>query len=112
MSQITTHVLDTSIGKPAKGIQITLEEKSGNEWKLLGSGITNEDGRIADLLAKDVKLRFGIYRMVFEVKPYFEKQNVISFYPKVLVEFEVSEDRHYHVPLLLNPFGYSTYRGS
>lgn len=112
MSQITTHVLDTSIGKPAKGIRINLEEKSGNDWKLLGSGTTNEDGRISDLLDKDVKLEFGIYRMTFEVKSYFDKQNVVSFYPSVTVEFEVREDRHYHVPLLLNPFGYSTYRGS
>jgi 5-hydroxyisourate hydrolase len=112
MSQITTHVLDTSIGKPAKGIRIDLEEQSGNDWKLLGSGTTNEDGRISDLLAKDFKLEFGIYRMTFEVKPYFEKQNVVSFYPIVTIQFEVREDRHYHVPLLLNPFGYSTYRGS
>lgn len=112
MSQITTHILDTSLGRPAKGIKINLEERSGTEWKILGSGVTNDDGRIGDLLANDVKLKHGIYRMTFEVKPYFDKQNVISFYPSVTVEFEVTEDRHYHVPLLLNPFGYSTYRGS
>jgi 5-hydroxyisourate hydrolase len=112
MSQITTHVLDTSMGKPAKGIQIHLEEKSGSDWKLLGSGITNDDGRIADLLSKDVLLKHGIYKLTFEVKPYFDNQNLVSFYPSVTVEFEVKEDRHYHVPLLLNPFGYSTYRGS
>jgi hydroxyisourate hydrolase len=112
MSQITTHILDTSLGKPAKGIRINLEEKSGNDWNVIGSGITNDDGRITDLLTNEVKLKHGIYRMVFEVKPYFDKQNVKSFYPGITVEFEVSEDRHYHVPLLLNPFGYSTYRGS
>ncbi|MFZ7115224.1 MAG: hydroxyisourate hydrolase [Bacteroidota bacterium] len=112
MSQLTTHILDTSLGKPAKGIRIHLEQNLSGKWSLISSGVTNEDGRISDLLAKEIKLAFGIYRMIFDVKPYFEKQNIKSFYPSVTVEFEISEDSHYHIPLLLNPFGYSTYRGS
>lgn len=112
MSQITTHILDTSLGKPAKGITISLEEKTGHNWNTLASGITNDDGRIADLLPKDKLLPHGIYRLLFKVKPYFEKLNQKSFYPEVTVEFEITEDAHYHVPLLLNPYGYSTYRGS
>ena len=112
MSQITIHILDTSAGKPAKGVKLNLEEKSGDNWKLIASGVTNDDGRVGDLLTSDKKLSHGVYRIVFEVKPYFQKLNQKSFYPSVSVEFEISEDSHYHVPLLLNPFGYSTYRGS
>lgn len=112
MSQITTHILDTSIGKPAKGVHIHLEQNTFGNWSEISSGITNDDGRISDLLSKEIKLAHGIYRMIFDVKSYFEKQNIKSFYPSVTVEFEITEDSHYHVPLLLNPFGYSTYRGS
>ena len=112
MSQITTHILDTSLGKPAKGILIRLEQSTFENWSAVASGVTNDDGRISDLLPKETKLAHGNYRIIFEVKSYFEKQNIKSFYPSVTVEFEISEDSHYHVPLLLNPFGYSTYRGS
>ncbi len=112
MSQITTHILDTSLGKPANGITISLEEKTGNNWNTLASGITNSDGRISDLLPDTNFLSHGIYRLLFKVRPYFESMNVKSFYPEITVEFEITEDKHYHVPLLLNPYGYSTYRGS
>lgn len=112
MSQLTTHILDTSLGKPAKGILIRLEQNTFDNWSAVASGITNDDGRISDLLPKETRLAHGVYRMIFDVKSYFEKQNIKSFYPSVTVEFEISEDYHYHVPLLLNPFGYSTYRGS
>ncbi len=112
MSQITTHVLDTSLGKPAKGISIILEEKSTEAWKTLGSGTTNSDGRISDLLPKEKKLSHGTYRLVFKVKPYFDEMKVTSFYPEITIEFDVTSEAHYHVPLLLNPFGFSTYRGS
>ena len=112
MSQITTHVLDTSLGKPAQGISIFLEEKSAEIWKTLGSGTTNSDGRISDLLSKEKKLSFGTYRLVFKVRPYFDEMKVKSFYPEITIEFEIISEAHYHVPLLLNPFGFSTYRGS
>ena len=110
-SPITTHVLDTSRGKPAAGIKVVLEVQSGSSWKEIGSGTTSDDGRIADLLAASVSP--GVYRLTFETAEYFQSMKTESFYPKVSIEFEIkNSDAHYHVPLLLSPFGYSTYRGS
>lgn len=113
MSQITTHVLDTALGKPAQGINITLSKhNSDGSWTKLASGVTNEDGRIADLLGKEETLKPGTYQMFFETGAYFKANNQQNFYPFVPVVFEIKDSSHYHVPLLLNPFGYSTYRGS
>ncbi len=109
MSQITTHILDTSFGKPAEGVEIILQSENG---ETLCQGITNSDGRIANLLPTDQPLEPGIYNMVFKTKAYFDAQNLKSFYPEVKIQFETFDQSHYHVPLLLNPFGYSTYRGS
>lgn len=111
-SPITTHVLDTAIGRPAAGLDIVLERKSSDQWLALASGKTNHDGRIADLLEPG-PLQAGHYRMTFKTCDYFSSQNIEGFYPQVQIEFEIRElDQHYHVPLLLSPFGYSTYRGS
>ena len=112
MSQITTHVLDTTLGKPAQGISIILEQSGNGTWKQLASGSTNADGRLPNLLSADVKLEPGIYRLVFDTASYFKTQGVKGFYPSVTIAFEIADASHYHVPLLLNPFGYSTYRGS
>jgi 5-hydroxyisourate hydrolase len=112
MSQLTTHILDTSIGKPAEGVEVTLEQKSNGDWKKIAGGITNADGRIGDLLTKEAFLETGTYRLLFETTTYFSRQNKSTFYPRVTIEFSVTDRTHYHVPLLLNPFGYSTYRGS
>lgn len=113
MSQITTHILDTTLGKPAQGVSIVLEQlMATKEWKQLGSGKTNADGRLPDLLAAGVKLEPGIYHLTFDTASYFKTQGVKAFYPEVTITFEVTDSSHYHVPLLLNPFGYSTYRGS
>lgn len=112
MSQITSHILDTSAGKPAEGMAVTLQQKTSEGWHTLATGLSNKDGRLADLLEDDKMLNAGIYRLIFDTKQYFNQQNIQSFYPRVLVEFEITEASHYHVPLLLNPFGYSTYRGS
>ena len=112
MSQITTHVLDTSVGKPAEGIAITLQQKSGDGWNTLATGITNNDGRLTNLLEADKSLSLGDYRLIFETRSYFQQKNIQTFYPRITVEFELTNASHYHVPLLLNPFGYSTYRGS
>lgn len=111
MSQITTHILDTSTGKPAAGIEIVLEEQSSG-WKKIAEGKTNQDGRISDLISKDAILNPGIYRMIFSVKDYFSASGTKSFYPKVSIEFEITDSSHYHIPLLISPYGYSTYRGS
>ncbi|MFM2358929.1 MAG: hypothetical protein RLY16_922 [Bacteroidota bacterium] len=112
MSQITTHILDTSIGKPAAGVAISLHEQLENGWQQIANGITNADGRIAGLLPAGEVLPIGVYKMIFETKSYFEAKAIESFYPVVEIIFHLKTSEHYHIPLLLNPFGYSTYRGS
>ncbi len=113
MSSITTHVLDTTQGQPAAGIDITLAILADNVWQDLAQGTTNDDGRITNLLTAEIHLEAGIYRLRFETGAYFAKQGLRGFYPFVPIIFELQEpDQHYHIPLLLNPYGYSTYRGS
>ena len=112
MSQVTTHILDTTKGKPAWGVTIILSEKVGNEWIEVSRGITNKDGRINNLLNENELLPFGIYKMNFDTKNYFATMEIETFYPTVDIIFEIKTTDHYHIPLLLNPFGYSTYRGS
>ncbi len=111
-SHITTHVLDTSLGKPGQGISIRLMMPDGGGWKTLAQGITDNDGRIGDLLPPGKLLAPGPYKMVFDTGVYFASTDQRSFYPLVEIQFTVWDESHYHVPLLLNPFGYSTYRGS
>lgn len=111
-SHITTHALDTSIGTPASNMMISLNGLSDNEWKPISVGITNSDGRIGDVLPAGRKLSAGNYMMVFDTKAYYERYNQKGFYPEVRIQFEVTDKSHYHIPLLINPFGYSTYRGS
>ena len=112
MSQLTTHILDTSKGKPAAGITVILFQQHNNEWGNIAAGKTNSDGRIPDLLQAESVLSSGTYKLRFETKTYFDNQNIQSFYPFVEIVFFISDASHYHLPLLLNPFGYSTYRGS
>jgi len=113
MSPITTHVLDTRLGRPAAGIGVSLEKLGASgAWQQIAAGATNDDGRIANLLGVG-ELTTGRHRLTFETEAYFEAQQVAYFYPRVTIEFDVAAvDQHYHVPLLLSPFGYSTYRGS
>lgn len=109
MSTISTHVLDTSRGQPAAGIKITLQR--GDE--VIGSRVTDNDGRVKDLVPEGRRLGIGLHRLVFEVGEYLSSRNNDAFYERITIEFVVSsESDHYHVPLLLSPFGYSTYRGS
>jgi len=114
MSGITTHVLDTSRGRPAAGVPVTLEVQSADgAWKALGSGTTDADGRLRNLFPSGAALAAGTYRLTFDTAAYFRAQSAESFYPRVEVVFTVRDaSQHYHVPLLLSPFGYSTYRGS
>ena len=113
MSQITTHVLDTTRGQPARNLPITLFAQVEGEWQILASGITNLDGRIGGLLADDKVLDAGVYRMHFDTSTYFEANKEKGFYPYVDIVFELDGGKsHYHIPLLLTAFGYSTYRGS
>jgi 5-hydroxyisourate hydrolase len=112
MSQLTTHILDTTKGKPAQGVSIVLYQQKNNDWTELAKGITNADGRIPNFLPKETLVEPGIYKMKFEVKAYFDKEGIASLYPYVEIVFDITTKEHYHIPLLLNPFGYSTYRGS
>jgi 5-hydroxyisourate hydrolase len=110
---ITTHVLDTSIGKPAAGVAVALEQQQGEGWRAVARGITNADGRVVDLLPSDTSLRTARYRLTFETGAYFEARSRPCFHPRVAVEFSVDDPAaHYHVPLLVSPYGYTTYRGS
>jgi 5-hydroxyisourate hydrolase len=112
MSQLTTHILDTTKGKPAEGVRVILFQQEQNSWKQISTGITNKDGRVPDLLNKDMLLQPGLYKLKFETKDYFDKQGVQTFYPFIEITVIITGSEHYHVPLLLNPFGYSTYKGS
>lgn len=113
-SPITTHVLDTSRGQPAGGLHVVLDfHEKDTTWKTIATGTTNAEGRISDLLPESTKLATGMYRFTFDTASYFHAREEEGFYPAVVVIFEIKDPTaHYHVPLLLSPFGYSTYRGS
>jgi 5-hydroxyisourate hydrolase len=113
MSQITTHVLDISIGRPAAGVPVILEiEKSPGEWNESGRGVTDGNGRLGDLMAPG-SLKQGTYRLTFDTRAYFGGRKIEALYPQVCIIFVVRRaNEHYHIPLLLSPYGYSTYRGS
>jgi 5-hydroxyisourate hydrolase len=111
VNTVSTHVLDTALGRPAHGISVTLE-RDGRE---VGSGVTDSEGRVRDLVSSDALQLEGkaTYRLTFLVADYFSRDERESFYTEIVVSFHVTGGAaHYHVPLLLSPFGYSTYRGS
>jgi 5-hydroxyisourate hydrolase len=109
---LTTHVLDTATGSPAAGLPITLERSVGGDFEPMGAGRTNQDGRLDEPLVNG-PWRAGIYRIRFDTGAYFAAAKQAAFYPYVEVVFEVrNPEEHHHVPLLLSPYGYSTYRGS
>jgi len=113
MSGITTHVLDTARGKPAEGVAITLEIHTEAGWLNLGNAATDPDGRARRLLPEGAALMTGTYRIIFATGAYFRDLGIEGFYPEASIVFDVRDaNQHYHVPLLLSPFGYSTYRGS
>lgn len=113
MSAITTHILDISAGAPARGVPVTLERETEEGWEVIGNGVTDEDGRVRDLLDADAAIKTGNYRLIFDTEYYFAERQIDCFYPHVTIAFTVFDSsQHYHVPLLLSPFGYSTYRGS
>jgi 5-hydroxyisourate hydrolase len=106
---ISTHILDTSKGNPAEGIKVVLDRKDGSEWTTIGTGITNLDGRYVF----DCETIPGIYRITFQAEEYLKRNSSESFFMDIPVIFNITNiNRKYHVPLLLNPYGYSTYRGS
>lgn len=118
MSAITTHILDLATGRPAAGVEVVLEWRRAGElanadpWTAIGRGATDADGRLRTLMAAGTAPEAGWYRLTFATGEYFARAGTQTFYPFVTVVFQVTSDPHYHVPLLLSPFGYSTYRGS
>jgi 5-hydroxyisourate hydrolase len=114
MSTITTHVLDIAHGRPAGGVPVTLERRDAADgWHVVGRGETDADGRLRTLMPSGVAVEPGVYRLTFGTRPYFDALGVPSFHPEVIVVFETGAGAsHYHVPLLIGPYGYTTYRGS
>lgn len=112
MSGITTHVLDTALGTPAASVPVTLRARDGAGFRDLAYAVTDVDGRVRQFLP-DVPLAIGSYQLSFETAGYFRSASRPSFFERVTLEFHVADaSQHYHVPLLLSPFGYTTYRGS
>ncbi|MEE2643800.1 MAG: hydroxyisourate hydrolase [Myxococcota bacterium] len=112
MASISTHILDLGAGHPAAGVQVHLECQEETRWIRLASGETDSDGRVKRFQS-DAPLDLGVYRLHFEIEPYLSRDGGESFFPFAQLVFRVSgAEEHYHVPLLLNHFGYSTYRGS
>jgi 5-hydroxyisourate hydrolase len=114
MSAITTHVLDTSQGKPGAAVPVVLERKTHSAgWQAIGEGITDADGRLNDLLSPKDAFLPGHYRLIYETGSYFLVRGIECFFPQITISFVVKDaQQRYHVPLLVSPFGYSTYRGS
>jgi 5-hydroxyisourate hydrolase len=111
MSTLSTHVLDAASGLPAAGVRVALHRRDGDGWQPLGEAATDDDGRARDLAPGG--LGAGVHRLVFATGAYFAATGQTGFYPEVTVVFEITDsERHYHVPLLLSPFAFSTYRGS
>jgi 5-hydroxyisourate hydrolase len=114
MSAITTHILDTARGCPAAGVFVTLDRRADDgRWDAVGRGHTDNDGRLKTLYPGNDPLSPGVYRLTFDTQRYFDGLDVATFYPEVVVIFETAPgEKHYHVPLLLAPYGYTTYRGT
>ena len=111
---LSTHVLDATTGRPAAGLQVQLEHRGHDGWSSVGEGLTGADGRLTlPGYPPDSGFELGVYRVTFGSGAYFQMRGLASFYPEVTVTFEMTgRGEHYHVPLLLSPFAYSTYRGS
>lgn len=111
--QLSIHILDITTGKSATNVKIVLSKKDKNEkWTVIEEKNTDDNGRVKDFLKQDGKNNSGIYKLTFQTSPYFKNLGQKSFYPFVEEVFELTDIEHYHVPITLSPFGYSTYRGS
>jgi 5-hydroxyisourate hydrolase len=110
---ITTHILDTAIGKPAAGVRVALLRIDNAIRTVIGSGVTDADGRLKDLVPATAEMKAGVFELAFETGTYFLGRGVKPFHPRVTITIEITDPKqHHHVPLLISPFGYTTYRGS
>jgi 5-hydroxyisourate hydrolase len=114
--QLSSHILDITVGQPVEKVDVQLEkfDETTKQWVSLGKKQTDKNGRIVDFLpySKNLKSNYGKYKLIFLTEDYFKNKKVESFYPFIEVVFQIKDDKHYHVPITLSPFGYSTYRGS
>ncbi|WP_315098947.1 hydroxyisourate hydrolase [Capnocytophaga sputigena] len=112
--QLSSHILDISQGKPAPNVRIALSKQDKNQtWVLIDEKYTDNNGRIKDFLKEESnKNNNGVYKLTFYITPYFEKLKQKTFYPFIEVVFEIKDNQHYHIPITLSPYGYSTYRGN
>lgn len=110
---LSVHVLNLESGLPSSNVKVILEAQQGDKWVKLNEGVTNDQGRIAELYPKESVLKKGVYKVTFETGEWFKANNQRSFFPEVPVIFNIDGNlEHYHIPLLLSPYGYSTYRGN
>ena len=112
LNPITTHILDTAKGKPAANVPVKMYQLIDDKWSFLTEGITDSDGRIDNWINPITKIQFAIYKLTFDLDAYFTDTKNPAFYPFAEISFRVQDNNHHHIPLLLSPFGYSTYRGS
>ena len=112
--QLSSHILDISKGMPASGVPIRLEKMDTNKktWSVIEEKVTDANGRITDFLSSDRSNNVGIYKLTYLTADYFKRQNIESFYPFIEVVFEIKDSKHYHVPITLSAYGYSTYKGN
>lgn len=112
--QLSTHVLDTTLGKPGKGVVVTLEKRNAQgEWIKVGTQTTDKDGRIGSFLERHEQVsNLGTYRFTFQLEEYFQKEGKKTVFPEAVIVFRITDNEHYHIPLVVTPYALSTYRGS
>jgi len=112
--QLSSHILDISQGQPVGNVKIELEKynETTQQWVSIGKKQTDNNGRVSDFLPYQKSNNYGKYKLVFFVEDYYKNKKIESFYPSIEVIFQIKNNEHYHVPITLSPFGYSTYRGS
>lgn len=109
--QLSSHILDITAGAPAPNVKIALSKLDNGQWTQVDERLTDENGRVKDFLQEGTDNR-GIYKLTYYTAPYFKEKGTDSFYPFIEVVFEIKDGKHYHVPITLSPYGYSTYRGN
>ena len=112
--QLSSHILDVSKGSPASDVKISLQKQvQNNKWMIIAEKVTDENGWVSNFLPQQENVdNIGVYKLKFYVEPYFQLQEIDTFYPYIEVVFEIKDNKHYHVPITLSAFGYSTYRGN